>query len=480
MLANANPLEAVPASRSVREFVAVCARHNVPYGDLNCLPALLRELGANKHFAMHFWSVVAGMVDKQSATQEAVLTAIVEAVTRRTPAEVREAGPAHRIVLERLGRMLAGQEVEPEQIADAEPKDAAATERVAERTATAVPGDTSEDVLPIRRVAVGKRGRTRRRAAVEPEPIAPVTNPAWTRDESLRLVLRPESPVAENANRPAAGPLTGRNVAAAPRNAVERPMPVPLSSYAEEETRRSSAAAVLGWTVAMAILAGCGYLFVRGGGTQTLDRLGTSMRAGYDSAVANWHGEPTQPAANAPASDSAAVTPPSAAVPSPIQPTPPAPEPSTAAAPVSQTPTPVQVPTQNAKPGGSGLTPAQSMAATAAYSQQSEAPGAAVPTIGAGGLVQVPEGAMNAHLIASRVPVLPDDARAKGVTGVVRMQATINRSGFVSRLHVLQGPTELRHPALSAVSAWRYRPYLVNGQPMDVMTTITVDFSSLE
>jgi protein TonB len=128
------------------------------------------------------------------------------------------------------------------------------------------------------------------------------------------------------------------------------------------------------------------------------------------------------------------------------------------------------------------------MAAAAAYNQQREAaglspaipPAADATTTGAGGLVQVPEAAMNAHLIASRVPVIPDDARENGVTGVVRMQATINRNGFVQRLHVLQGPTLLRPAALAAVSAWRYRPYLVNGQPVDVMTTITVDFSSLE
>jgi protein TonB len=122
------------------------------------------------------------------------------------------------------------------------------------------------------------------------------------------------------------------------------------------------------------------------------------------------------------------------------------------------------------------------MAATAAYNQQRELAATPAPTAttGAGGLAQVPEGVMNAHLIASRVPVLPDDAHAKGVTGVVRIQATINRSGYVSRLHVLQGPTELRPAALTAVSAWRYRPYLVDGQPVDVVTTITVDFSSFE
>src|SRR5947209_2731954 len=108
MLANANPLETAPASRNVREFLAVCARHNVPFGHLNCLPALLRELNANKHFAMHFWSAVTGITDKQSADTETILAAIIEAVTGRTVAEVREAGPSHRILVDRLQRLLVG------------------------------------------------------------------------------------------------------------------------------------------------------------------------------------------------------------------------------------------------------------------------------------------------------------------------------------------------------------------------------------
>jgi protein TonB len=120
------------------------------------------------------------------------------------------------------------------------------------------------------------------------------------------------------------------------------------------------------------------------------------------------------------------------------------------------------------------------MAATAAYNQQRNLTNSTEPIPPSGGIVQVPENVMDAHLIASRVPVLPDAARDAGVTGVVRMQAIINRSGYVSRLHVLEGATELRRPALQAVSAWRFRPYLVNGEPVDVMTTITVDFSSLE
>jgi TonB family protein len=468
MLANANPLEAAPASRSVREFVAVLSRHNVPYGDLNCLPILLRELHANKHFAMHFWSAVAGMTDRQSAVPDAVLTAIVEAVTRRTPAEVREAGPAHRILLGRLERLLSGHDVEPEELAGPTPP----AEAAAPAVPAGAPNPPVEDVLPIRRVSESKRRRGRKRSSAEPEPIAPITNPAWVRDESLRLTLVPEPPVAD----PVATPRTQQ---VAPRRAVLQPDPkpiaIPLSGYAEP--RGSVSTGVVAGVIALLALGGGGYLFMRGGAKDTLDRVGTSVRAGYDSAIAAWKSEPAPETASAPAPTAT----PSAAPPQATSPTQPAtPVPASATQQTeAQTAAPVQRSVPKVKPPAPGLTPAQNMAAIAAYNQQREIAQPVTPGA-ANGFVEVPEAAMNAHLVVSRVPVLPQDARDKGITGVVRMQTTVNRSGYVSRLHVLQGPTELRHAALEAVSAWRYRPYMVNGQPVDVTTTVTVDFSSLD
>jgi len=494
MLANANPHQSVPASRSAREFVAVCARHNVPYGELNCLPTLLRELKVNKHFAMHFWSVVAGMTDKQAAQPEAVLAAIVEAVAGQTPAEVREAGPAQRILLERLQRLISGQDVEPEEVAEigqATHAPAAQTVPSSGRTPTAVPAAPAEDVLPIRRAPHSKRRRGAKHRPIDHEPIAPVTNPAWTRDESLRLVLVPEPPAAESTNNMAGEPLLTRGVRPQLRRAGTPPVPVPLSGYAEEGSHRSRAVGVFAVAAVIALLAGGSYVYRHGGATQIhvnqiVDRLGASVRAGYDSAVAAWSGKPAKNAADTSGSSNtttpsavqppAPVTAPSTASSSPAT-SAPAPGPSAAAAPVPQTISPAQSPAPKARP--TGLTPEQSMAITAAYNQQREGLDLAATPPESGGLVQVPEGEMNAHLVSSRVPVLPDDARANGVTGVVRMQATISRNGYVSRLHVLQGPTELRPPAIAAVSAWRYRPYLVNGQPMDVSTIITVDFSSL-
>jgi len=493
MLANANPHQSVPASRSAREFVAVCARHNVPYGDLNCLPTLLRELKVNKHFAMHFWSVVAGMTDKQAAQPEAVLAAIVEAVAGQTPAEVREAGPAQRILLERLQRLISGQDVEPEEVAEigqATHAPAAQTIPSSGRTPTAVPAAPAEDVLPIRRAPHSKRRRGAKHRPIDHEPIAPVTNPAWTRDESLRLVLVPEPPAAESTNNMAGEPLLTRGIRPELRSARTPPVPVPLSGYAEESSPRSRATALFALAAVVALLAGGSYAYMHSGAsqlstTQMVDRLGASVRAGYDSAVAAWSDKPAKNAADTSGSSNttapsagqptAPVSAPSTASSSPA-PSAPAPGPSVAPAPVSTTSS-AQPAVQKAKPGG--LTPEQSMAIAAAYNQQREGLDLAATPPESGGLVQVPEGEMNAHLISSRVPVLPDDARANGVTGVVRMQATISRNGYVSRLHVLQGPTELRPPAIAAVSAWRYRPYLVNGQPMDVSTIITVDFSSL-
>jgi TonB family protein len=83
---------------------------------------------------------------------------------------------------------------------------------------------------------------------------------------------------------------------------------------------------------------------------------------------------------------------------------------------------------------------------------------------------------MDAHLIASRVPVYPETAKIDGVEGSVVLEAIISTGGTVKRVHVLQGDSRLRSAATEAVYKWRYRPYLLNGRPVEVATTITVDF----
>lgn len=92
------------------------------------------------------------------------------------------------------------------------------------------------------------------------------------------------------------------------------------------------------------------------------------------------------------------------------------------------------------------------------------------------GAVKVTPAVMDAHLIASRVPVYPETAKIDGIEGAVVMQAIISTGGTVKRVHVIQGDSRLRSAATEAVYKWRYRPYLLNGRPVDVATTITVDF----
>jgi TonB family protein len=92
------------------------------------------------------------------------------------------------------------------------------------------------------------------------------------------------------------------------------------------------------------------------------------------------------------------------------------------------------------------------------------------------GAVRVAPAVMDAHLIASRVPVYPETAKIDGIEGSVVIQAIISTEGTVKRVHVLQGDSHLRSAAIEAVYKRRYRPYLLNGRPVDVATTITVDF----
>ncbi len=90
--------------------------------------------------------------------------------------------------------------------------------------------------------------------------------------------------------------------------------------------------------------------------------------------------------------------------------------------------------------------------------------------------VKVAPAVMEANLVTSRVPVYPEIAKIKHVEGSVVMQAVISKDGTVTRVRVVEGDALLRGPSMEAVRKWRYRPYLVNGKPVEVETTITVDY----
>jgi protein TonB len=93
------------------------------------------------------------------------------------------------------------------------------------------------------------------------------------------------------------------------------------------------------------------------------------------------------------------------------------------------------------------------------------------------GPVRLPSTLVAGMLIQKTLPVYPPIARASRAEGTVVLQATISASGAIENLRVINGPPMLQQAALDAVSSWRYRPYLLNGQPVEVETTVNVIFT---
>jgi protein TonB len=79
-------------------------------------------------------------------------------------------------------------------------------------------------------------------------------------------------------------------------------------------------------------------------------------------------------------------------------------------------------------------------------------------------------------LIRKTLPIYPPIGHAMHAEGTVVLEATISKSGTIENLRVASGPPVLRQAALDAVQTWLYRPYLLNGEPVEVETTINVIF----
>ena len=74
-------------------------------------------------------------------------------------------------------------------------------------------------------------------------------------------------------------------------------------------------------------------------------------------------------------------------------------------------------------------------------------------------------------------PEYPEEARAKGIEGAVVLEAVISMEGSPLNLYVLSSPDlALSEAAMKAVRRWRYKPTLLNGEPVEVVTNITVQF----
>jgi periplasmic protein TonB len=91
--------------------------------------------------------------------------------------------------------------------------------------------------------------------------------------------------------------------------------------------------------------------------------------------------------------------------------------------------------------------------------------------------IRISSGVQQAKLIRQVVPSYPPWALAAHVQGVVVLEAIISKEGTIDSLRVVSGHPLLTSAAIDAVKQWIYRPTLLNGDPMVVLTTITVNFS---
>jgi len=91
-------------------------------------------------------------------------------------------------------------------------------------------------------------------------------------------------------------------------------------------------------------------------------------------------------------------------------------------------------------------------------------------------VVRVSQGVSNGLLIKRVQPVYPTLAMQMRVEGAVELDATIGKDGSTSDIKVLKGDPMLAQAAVEAVRQWKYKPYLLDGQPVQLQTQITINF----
>jgi len=101
----------------------------------------------------------------------------------------------------------------------------------------------------------------------------------------------------------------------------------------------------------------------------------------------------------------------------------------------------------------------------------------AVPKVATPQRVRVSQGVTQGLLIRKIQPPYPPLARQARIQGNVVLQAEISKAGDIENLRLISGHPMLAPAAIEAVKQWKYRPYILNGEPVEVETQITVIFS---
>ena len=101
----------------------------------------------------------------------------------------------------------------------------------------------------------------------------------------------------------------------------------------------------------------------------------------------------------------------------------------------------------------------------------------AVPKVATTQRVRVSQGVSNGLLIRKVQPAYPPLARQARIQGQVLLQAQISKDGTIENLQLISGHPMLAPAAIEAVKQWRYKPYMLNGEPVAVDTQVVVNFT---
>ena len=90
--------------------------------------------------------------------------------------------------------------------------------------------------------------------------------------------------------------------------------------------------------------------------------------------------------------------------------------------------------------------------------------------------LHVSQGVSTGLLIKKVAPSYPSNALRMRVEGDVDLVATISKEGTISNIKVTSGDAQLTKAAVDAVKQWKYKPYLLNGEPVEIQTQVTIKF----
>lgn len=125
---------------------------------------------------------------------------------------------------------------------------------------------------------------------------------------------------------------------------------------------------------------------------------------------------------------------------------------------------------------GSGLPAQQSQDQASPSAQQSDT--AQQPKLPQ--RVRVSQGVSQGLIVTKVQPKYPGKARKKGIQGTVVLHVMISKAGDIATVELVSGHPLLAPAAIEAVKQWKYKPYLLDGNPVEVDTQIQVNFTLSE